>query len=75
MKSLPALAGTGILSGASSSGVCWCAECRRDFIPEHGGVFDGPIPVKAAHLLGLCFSRINLKTGVIERERCCDVGE
>jgi hypothetical protein len=48
-------------------GYLWCSACERDFIPEHGGIFDGPIPVNAAHLLGFSFDRINLATNEIER--------
>jgi hypothetical protein len=44
----------------------WCPVCKVDFIPEHGGVFDGPIPVNAARMLGLNFDRFNLETQQIE---------
>jgi len=44
----------------------WCPACQIDFIPEHGGVFDGPIPVAAAQLLGMSFDRFNLETQQIE---------
>lgn len=40
----------------------WCAKCKIDFIPKHNGVFDGPIAVNCAAMLGLDFRRINLKT-------------
>lgn len=33
----------------------------------HAGIFDGPIPVNAAGLLGISFDRINLETGKFER--------
>src|SRR5205807_228583 len=57
-------------------GHLWCSKCEKDFIPEHGGVFDGPIPINAAHLLGLCFARINLETQQIiptatQSPSCC----
>lgn len=44
----------------------WCDKCEKDFIPEHGGVFDGPIPVKISHMLGLNFHRLNLLTNQVE---------
>ena len=52
-------------------GHLWCAACQKDFIPKSGGVFDGPIPINAAHILGLCFSRVYLKCQVIEQDECC----
>lgn len=44
----------------------WCRDCDKDFIPEHAGVFDGPIPIKTAYLMGLSFDRLNLETGKVE---------
>lgn len=41
-------------------GHLWCAECQIDFIPKHSGVFDGPILVGCAEILGYDFSRILL---------------
>jgi len=31
----------------------WCQKCQIDFVPEHGGIFDGPIPVNGMRLMGL----------------------
>lgn len=45
----------------------WCAKCRKDFIPAHNGIFDGPIPVNVCRLMRISFDRINLETGAIER--------
>lgn len=45
----------------------WCSCCEKDFIPAHAGVFDGPIPVRAAAMLGITFDRVNLETKEIER--------
>jgi hypothetical protein len=45
----------------------WCAKCEKDFLPEHGGVFDGPIPVATAALLGMSFDTINLETQELEK--------
>lgn len=45
----------------------WCAKCEKDFIPAHGGVFDGPIPVKLSEMLGIVFHRFNMATGKAER--------
>jgi len=47
-------------------GHLWCAQCSKDFIPAHAGIFDGPIPVNACKLMGICFDRYNLLTGEIE---------
>jgi hypothetical protein len=51
----------------------WCSVCEKDFIPKHGGIFDGPIPINSAHLLGLCFATINIETQIVtpcESELC-----
>lgn len=47
-------------------GRLWCPSCEVDFIPEHNGAFDGPIPVHTAQLLGMRFDRFNLETKQIE---------
>ncbi|MEG1347990.1 MAG: hypothetical protein RSD49_08030 [Hafnia sp.] len=47
-------------------GHLWCEACQIDFKPEHNGVFDGPIPIRTAYLLGLNFNRINLATMQLE---------
>lgn len=44
----------------------WCSKCEIDFVPEHAGIFDGPIPVKVCEMLGISFDRINLETNEIE---------
>ena len=48
------------------AGMLWCAKCEKDFVPEHNGIFDGPIPVGCARLLGIDLRRINLETGEVE---------
>ena len=56
----------------------WCEVCKKDFIPAHAGVFDGPIPVQAAAMMGIRFDRVDLATSRIERfdiERGCYVDE
>lgn len=45
----------------------WCDKCEVDFVPEHSGVFDGPIPVATSMMLGMCFDRLNLETKEIEK--------
>lgn len=45
----------------------WCGRCQKDFIPTHNGIFDGPIPIGAAKLLGICFNRHNMVTKKVER--------
>jgi hypothetical protein len=44
----------------------WCSVCEKDFIPEHGGLFDGPIPINLATMLGVCFDRFNLTLQIVE---------
>lgn len=44
----------------------WCDKCNKDFIPENKGVFDGPIPIRTAALLGMTFDRFNLETNQVE---------
>lgn len=41
----------------------WCFDCEIDYYPEHGGIFDGPIPVHLALMMGLSFDRIEISTG------------
>mgnify|MGYP003432047567 CR=1 FL=1 len=35
----------------------WCSKCEKDFIPEHIGIFDGPILLQVANLCGIRFDR------------------
>lgn len=44
----------------------WCAKCEKDFIPEHGGLLDGPIGVETCRMLGIVFDRFNLETQQVE---------
>ncbi len=41
-------------------GHLWCKACQKDFIPAHGGVFDGPIHVQGSELMGMRFDRLSL---------------
>jgi hypothetical protein len=43
----------------------WCPVCQKDFIPEHNGIFDGPIPVHGMRLIGVDLRQVNLTTGEI----------
>lgn len=45
----------------------WCQNCQIDFIPEHDGIFDGPIAVHAMELLGTPIDRYCIETGEIEK--------
>ncbi len=45
----------------------WCDKCELDFIPEHNGIFDGPIAANVAHMLGVRFDRFNMATQQVER--------
>ena len=47
-------------------GYLWCDKCQKDFVPEHNGVFDGPIPAGAAKMLGMTFDRMEIATGNIK---------
>ena len=44
----------------------WCQKCRKDFVPEHNGIFDGPIPVEGMALMGIYFDRYIFATGKVE---------
>lgn len=43
-------------------GHVWCWRCLKD-TRGTGGVFDGPIPIQCAEIMGMCFDRVDLKTG------------
>lgn len=43
-------------------GHVFCWRCLKD-TGGTGGIFDGPIPINGAKILGLCFDRIDLETG------------
>jgi hypothetical protein len=45
----------------------WCPACKIDFQPEDAGVFDGPILINTAALMGMHFVRFVLATGKIEK--------
>ena len=45
----------------------WCAKCQIDFVPEHAGVFDGPVSPQVMRLLGIPVGMYNIETGEIER--------
>lgn len=47
-------------------GHLWCPICQIDFVPEHSGIFDGPIPVKGMALIGIDLRQYNLETGEVE---------
>ena len=34
----------------------WCENCKIDFIPEDKGIFDGPIGLESANILGYNFN-------------------
>lgn len=40
----------------------WCWRCLKD-TPGMPGIFDGPVPFESSKILGICFDRIDLKTG------------
>jgi hypothetical protein len=49
------------------TGHLWCSKCEKDFIPAHNGIFDGPIPVGLAGMMGMSFDRIDLATQTIQK--------
>jgi len=48
-------------------GHLWCDKCEKDFIPAHGGIFDGPIPIELASMMGISFDRFDIATQTISR--------
>jgi hypothetical protein len=46
----------------------WCERCRKDFVPEHNGIFDGPIPLRVAGMMGIRFDRIYAKNNRLVRQ-------
>ena len=46
----------------------WCYKCKKD-MPGFGGIFDGPIPWEATHLMlgPKCFWRYNMVKKRVER--------
>jgi len=42
----------------------WCYDCEVD-TKGTGGIFDGPIPIGTASLLGICFDRVNIETSEV----------
>jgi len=46
-------------------GRLWCQTCQRDFIPEHGGIFDGPVAVNTMRMLGIDLRQYDIATGKV----------
>ena len=44
-------------------GRIWCRRCKREYVPAHNGVFDGPIPIEVARLMGMSFDKVQLSSG------------
>lgn len=44
----------------------WCEKCQKDFVPEHNGVFDGPIPIQVSAMFGIYFDLENISDGTID---------
>ena len=64
----PCKCGNADLQWSEWKGHVWCVKCERDFIPEHNGVFDGPIQLRTANMLGMRFDRIDLRTMKVVRQ-------
>jgi len=62
----PCACGNGDTQWSEFSGRLWCDKCQIDFVPQHNGIFDGPIPVATCGLLGISFDRLNLETSQVE---------
>lgn len=45
----------------------WCSHCEVDFKPDHRGIFGGPIPINTAMMMGVCFDRVIIATGKLDR--------
>ena len=45
----------------------WCSHCNVDFKPENNGIFDGLIPINTAMMMGVCFDRMIIATGALDR--------
>lgn len=45
----------------------WCEQCGKDFIPKRWGIFEGPIMIETANMMGIRFDRLNLESRKIER--------
>jgi hypothetical protein len=46
----------------------WCYDCKREYYPEHWGIFDGPIPINLSHMMGIYFHRKEIATGKLIEE-------
>lgn len=47
-------------------GMLWCDPCQKDFVPEHAGIFDGPIQAHVCKMLGIIFDRVMIPSGRVE---------
>lgn len=45
----------------------WCDKCNVDFKPKYQGIFDGPIGMGAASLMGISFDRYDMLRERVER--------
>lgn len=45
----------------------WCFDCKKD-VKGTEGIFGGPVPIEACHLMGIRFDRIDLKTFKLIKE-------
>jgi len=43
----------------------WCETCEIDFIPEHNGMFEGPITLQICELVGIRFDRYYTESGAV----------
>ena len=43
--------GSADVTWSEYEGFLWCFNCKKDYEPEHRGIFDGPIPIGTADLI------------------------
>lgn len=48
-------------------GEVWCFKCKKEYVPEHNGMLDGPILIHTATLLGVSFDRFNILKNKVEK--------
>lgn len=57
------------LKWSEYQGHLWCPDCKKDFIPKHFGILDGPVLVNTSRILGIDFRIYDIVTGkLIEEE-------
>lgn len=63
------LCGGGNLHWSEFDGLIWCYDCEKD-TEGTDGIFDGPIMIGVCGMMGMCFDKVNIETGEIEKNAC-----